>query len=329
MDEIIISHGNGGELSEKLIKGVILNTLESDTDNLTDSADIGNSMGFTTDSFVIFPQFFPGGDIGKLSVCGTINDLVMSGYEPQFISLALILEEGFEISQIQRIIKSIKEVSDKCGVKVVTGDTKVVEKGSGSGIYINTSGIGMKITDKKFTKSRVEVGDKLIVTGNVGDHGIAILCERHDILKGQLESDCHPLVELVPLIRKYGEYIKVMRDPTRGGVATTLNELVECTDKSILIEEDNVPYDEKVLGACEIFGLDPLYSANEGKCVMIVSGDKAQEIIEELRKIEFFRDASIIGEVVNRDRSSVLCKTRFGGKRILNKLTHDIMPRIC
>ncbi|WBW95398.1 hydrogenase expression/formation protein HypE [Oceanirhabdus sp. W0125-5] len=329
-ESITMAHGNGGVMTSKIINDVILKTINGNTlENMNDAALVDNKYGFTTDSFVIYPHFFNGGDIGKLSVCGTINDLVMGGCIPKYLSLSIILEEGYEIEKLQRIIESVKTTCNLCDVKVVTGDTKVVDKGHGSGIYINTSGIGERIDNMNLSRDNIQEGDAVIITGDIGDHGVSILCERENLLEGQLSSDCMSLVKLIPLIKKYSEFIRIMRDPTRGGVATTLNEFVENSDISITIMEEKLPLNEKVVGACEIFGLDPLYSANEGKGIIIIDGSVAKEFISELKNINEFNNASIIGEVNKEEQGKVLFKSRFGGRRILGKLTHDMLPRIC
>ena len=333
MDDIIsMSYGNGGKKTSKLIEELILPQFDNqELSLLGDGAllEVDGKIAFSTDSFVIYPYFFPGGDIGKLSVCGTVNDLLMCGSIPRYLSLALILEEGLELVELDKIIKSIGETAKLAGVKVVTGDTKVVDKGHGHGIYINTAGIGERIEGMNLSVDRIRKGDKVIVSGSVGNHGIAILCARENLLQGSLKSDCTPLNQVVNKITQFGDKIKIMRDPTRGGVATTLNEFTEKMDFSIELIEEWIPIDPGVKTACELLGLDPLYSANEGKVITIVSSDIAENLIIELRKVEASKDAAIIGEVVDYVRSKVILKGGLGGKRILNKLTHDALPRIC
>ena len=332
-DEFIsLSYGNGGKKTSRLIEELILPSLGNEQlNNLGDGAILkaAGDIAFSTDSFVIDPYFFPGGDIGKLSVCGTVNDLLMCGSIPRYLSLSLIIEEGFKLKDLERIIKSVSETAKRAGVNVVTGDTKVVDKGHGHGVYINTAGIGEKLPELSLGKERIAVGDKVIVTGSVGNHGIAILCARESLLEGELESDCAPLNDIAETIFKYGSAVKILRDPTRGGIATTLNEFTEGNSFSIELVEENIPVDLKVKTAAELLGLDPLYSANEGKILAVVSADAAEGIVEELRKIEGSKDAAIIGEIVDYMPSKVLLKTKFGGKRILDKLSYDILPRIC
>ncbi len=333
MEEFItLSHGNGGTKTSKLIKELFLKKLgNSYLNTLKDGAKL-NSPGeicFTTDSYVISPYFFPGGDIGKLSICGTVNDLIMCGSIPKYLTLSLILEEGLELSHLERIIQSIAETAGKAGVNVVTGDTKVVDKGHGHGIYINTAGIGESIPGMFLDESRMVPGDKIICTGNIGDHGVSILCTREKLLEFDLNSDCAPLIELLEVMTKFKDSIKLLRDPTRGGVATTLNEFVEDSQYSIEIYEEQLPIDPKVKYACEILGIDPLYSANEGKALMVVSNEKVQEILSELRNINIFSNSKVIGEVTEEFSSKVLLRGELGGRRILDKLSYDILPRIC
>jgi hydrogenase expression/formation protein HypE len=333
MEEIIsLSHGNGGKKTSKLIEDIILPNFSNEELNALGDGAVLNLTGditFSTDSFVINPYFFPGGDIGKLSVCGTVNDLLMCGGIPKYLSLSLILEEGFPLSHLERIIKSISDTAAYCGVKVVTGDTKVVDRGHGHGIYINTSGIGEKRKDVALGRHRISKGDKIIVTGSVGNHGVSILCARENLLEGNIKSDCSPLNEVVDAILCFGEAVKILRDPTRGGVATTLNEFVEKSQYSIELIENNIPVDKSVKTACSLLGLDPLYSANEGKVLAVVSSEVAELVLESLKKIEDGRHSAIIGEVVDYMPSKVIIKSAFGGKRLLDKLSHDILPRIC
>lgn len=332
-DEFIsLSYGNGGKKTSRLIEGMILPSLgNEELNNLGDGAILKTtgSIAFSTDSFVIDPYFFPGGDIGKLSVCGTVNDLLMCGSIPKYLSLSFIIEEGFKIKDLEKIVKSIRDTTEKAGVKVVTGDTKVVDKGHGHGIYINTAGIGEKLPELSLSKERISVGDKVIVTGSVGNHGIAILCARESLLEVDIKSDCAPLNRIAEAIFNYGSAVKILRDPTRGGVATTLNEFTEGNNFAIELIEENIPIDLNVKTAADLLGLDPLYSANEGKILTVVSPDVADRLVEDLRKIEGSEKAAIIGEVVEYMPSKVIIKTKYGGKRILDKLSYDVLPRIC
>jgi hydrogenase expression/formation protein HypE len=333
MEEIIsMSHGNGGKKTSRLIENIILPSFNNKELNiLGDGAllNVSGSIAFSTDSFVIYPYFFPGGDIGKLSVCGTVNDLLMCGSVPKYLSLSLIIEEGFKIEDLKKIIDSISKTAEKANIKIVTGDTKVVDRGHGHGIYINTAGIGERIEGIDLGRHRIEKGDKVIVSGSVGNHGVSILCARENLLEGNIISDCAPLNEIVNAALDFGQAIKILRDPTRGGVATTLNEFVENSSLSIELFEDKIPVDLNVKTACDLLGLDPLYSANEGKVLIVASADEADDIVNVLRKNELSKDAEIIGEVVDYMPSKVILKSSFGGRRILDKLSHDILPRIC
>jgi len=331
-ETISLSFGNGGEKTSKLIEQIILPAIGNDALNLLGDGAILNTAGaiaFSTDSFVIYPLVFPGGDIGKLSVCGTVNDLLMCGSIPKFLSLSFIIEEGYSFKELKKIMASINNAAAEAGVKIVTGDTKVVDKGHGHGLYINTAGIGERIQGVELGKNRISVGDKVIVSGNVGNHGISILCARENFIDSTIESDCAVLNEVVLAILKYGTEVKLLRDPTRGGVATTLNEFTEGMDYSIELIENDIPIDLTVKTACDLLGLDPLYSANEGKVLAVVSESIAASLIEDLEKLKLGKDAAIIGEVVSYVEGKVILKTNLGGKRILDKLNNDILPRIC
>lgn len=333
MDEIItLAYGSGGKKTSELIDNILVPAFNNpELAKLGDGAilDSEKKIVFSTDSFVISPYFFPGGDIGKLAVCGTVNDLCMCGGEPKYLSLGFIIEEGFKVTDLIKIVQSIKITAQECGVKVVTGDTKVVEKGKGDGIYINTSGIGF-LKYEGLGEDKILEGDCVIVTGTMGDHGISVMATRNNLISGsELISDCTPLHRLSSEMIKYKENIKIMRDPTRGGLATTLNEFVERNNLSIELEEDKIPIKDCVANACEILGLDPLYSANEGKIVAIVSSEKAEDIIESLRKYPEGKDSAIIGRVTSNYPGKVVIKTYLGGTRILSKLTGAQLPRIC
>ncbi|MCX7902939.1 MAG: hydrogenase expression/formation protein HypE [Caloramator sp.] len=333
MEEIItLDYGSGGKKTSSLIEELLLpNFNNSELNELMDGAILESKgrIAFSTDSFVVSPYFFPGGDIGKLSICGTVNDLLMCGAIPKYLSLSFIIEEGFKIEHLKKIVNSISETAKKCDVKIVTGDTKVVEKGKGDGIYINTSGIGfMEI--EGYAKTRINDGDVVIVTGNVGDHGVAVMSARNGFfLDTDLKSDCMPLIDLAKTIFKYGNNVKIMRDPTRGGLATTLNEFVEGTDLSIELIEKDIPIAQNVLTACEILGIDPLYSANEGKIVLVAAKEIAENLLNDIKNLPEGRNASIIGRVTSNYKGLVVLKTPIGGSRILNKLTGAQLPRIC
>lgn len=333
MSEVItLSHGSGGEKSEALMRNIILPYLGNDKlNNLSDGAylNLNGKLAFSTDSFVINPIFFPGGNIGKLAVCGTCNDLLMCGSKPKYLSLSFIIEEGLEIATFRKIVKSISDISKIANVSVVTGDTKVVDKGLADKIYINTSGIGLVDESLSLDRNRITKGDKVIVTGNIGDHGISILCEREKFFETSIMSDCNYVEPLTSIIFKYGKKVKVLRDPTRGGVATTLNEFVDGSSYSIEINESNLPYSNEGRAVSEILGIDLLYSANEGNVVLVVSEDIANELVEKLRKETLGKNASIIGEVVDYDKGKVLLKGKLGSRKVIGRLTSNLFPRIC
>ncbi|MCX7994609.1 MAG: hydrogenase expression/formation protein HypE [candidate division WOR-3 bacterium] len=328
---ITLSHGSGGLLSWRLIKELILKYFSDPIlKRLEDSAELAvnsKNLAFTTDSYVVNPIFFPGGDIGKLAICGTINDLAMKGAIPQFISFSLIIEEGFSLYELERIIKSASTTAKKAGVRIVCGDTKVVEKGKADKLFITTSGIGRikKILNKEYIKP----GDKVIISGTIGDHGITIMNERLNLnLKGDLTSDCAPLNLVTNRIFTEEFDIHFMRDPTRGGVASALNEAIDGTRLGILIHEEWVPIKPAVKGACEILGLDPLYIANEGKFIAILNSADSERFLHFLKKFSLSRNARIIGEVTDK-LSGVWLKTIIGGMRPVLQLEAEGLPRIC
>lgn len=333
MDEVItLSYGSGGKKTSELIEEMLLPAFNNtELLKLNDGAilDGNKKLVFSTDSFVVSPVFFPGGNAGKLSVCGTVNDVCMCGGEPKYLSLGLIIEEGFKTGDLEKIIKSIKDTAAECNVNIVTGDTKVVERGKGDGIYINTAGIGF-LKYEIPGKESIADGDSVIVTGTVGDHGIAVMAARGNLIIGNdLYSDCNHLDRLSNAILKYGKDVRIIRDPTRGGVATTLNEFIENTEYSIELDEKAIPVKEAVNNACDILGLDPMYSANEGKIVAVVSRDAAESIISDIKKLPEGADAAIIGKVSKKYKGKVILNTSLGGSRILTKLTGSQLPRIC
>ena len=288
----------------------------------------GERLVFSTDSFVVDPIFFPGGDIGKLSVCGTVNDIAVCGGVPRFLSCAFIIEEGMKLSELERIVASIGEYCEKAGVQVITGDTKVVEKGRGDGIYINTAGIGV-LKYPGLTPKAIRPGDAVIVSGTVGDHGTAVMLARNGMLRGDIRSDCAPLNALTEAILSAGAGVRVLRDPTRGGVATTLNEFVEGSGVGIELDEDAIPVRGEVRAACDMLGLDPMYCENEGKLLCVVDPGGAETVLSAMRRTEEGADAAIIGTVTERYPGRVVMRTGLGGSRILQKLTGAQLPRIC
>lgn len=332
MDEIItLDYGSGGKKTSRLIENRIVPAFSNAALNaLGDGAilDGAEKLVFSTDSFVVDPVFFPGGNIGKLSVCGTVNDIAMCGGVPKFLSCSFIIEEGLPVSELEKIIASIGETCKKAGVSVVTGDTKVVERGRGDKIYINTAGIGfLKYPD--LSPKNIRAGDAVIVSGTVGDHGTAVMLARNGMMQGSLCSDCAPLNTLAEAILSTGAAVRVLRDPTRGGVATTLNEFTEGSPFSIELSEELIPVRGDVRAACELLGLDPMYCANEGKLLCIVAAEDAEKVLEAMRETDEGRNAAVIGTVTESYAGRVIMKTELGGRRILQKLTGAQLPRIC
>lgn len=332
--KITLAHGSGGKLTHELVKQLFLPNFNNVAlSQLSDSALLplnGMKLAFTTDSYVVKPLFFPGGDIGKLAVSGTINDLAVAGARPMFLSAGFIIEEGLEMSLLEKVVRSMKETAAGSGVDIVTGDTKVVEKGSADNLYINTCGIGIVDDRTNLSPSSIEAGDKIIVSGTIGDHGLAVLSERESLgFNPLIQSDCAPLSGMIGKLIASGANIKFMRDPTRGGLATTLNEIVNPQKYGIVIEEQSIPMNDGVRALCEILGYDPLYIANEGKVVVVASADDAVKIRDILREDDLGKDAEIIGNVVEDTRGKVCLKTVIGGTRIVDMLMGDQLPRIC
>ena len=335
MDEaILLAHGSGSRLSHELIEKIFLPPLANPLlAKLDDSAvfDLSGRLAFTTESYVVNPIFFPGGDIGKLAVCGTINDLAMSGATPLYLSLSLIIEEGLTLSQLTKVVNSIKAAAEEAEVKIVTGDTKVVNRVSADKLlFINTSGIGIISPDIDISGANAKVGDKIILSGTIGDHGIAVISQREGLkFSVPVQSDCAPLNKLVSQMLEASSQIHCLRDPTRGGLATTLNELAKQSKVGIRIEEEKIPVRDGVRAACELLGFDPLYVANEGKLVAIVAPNDAQKVLSKMKRNPYGADASIIGEVTDEHKGKVIMKTRLGASRIVDMLSGELLPRIC
>lgn len=328
---ITLDHGSGGEKTARLIENLLLPAFRNPAlDRLGDGAvlDWSGPLVFSTDSFVINPLFFPGGDIGKLAVCGTVNDLAMCGGTPRYLSLSMILEEGFPLSRVERIVDSIARTAREAGVQIVTGDTKVVERGRGDGVYLNTSGVGA-LTWPGLSPDRIQPGDLVILSGTMGDHGATVLMTRNGLLTDSpLRSDCRPLTALARAALEQGG-VRVLRDPTRGGVATTLNEFTQGRSFSITLEEDALPVTGPVRAACDLLGLDPLYCANEGKLLAVVAPDRGDAVLRALRETPGGEAAAVIGRVTREHPGKVILRTGLGGQRLLNKLTGAQLPRIC
>lgn len=333
-EKILLSHGAGGLKTQRLIREVFQKNLgNAYLQQELDSALIKFSphkMAFTTDSYVVSPIFFPGGDIGKLSVCGTVNDLAVMGAKPLYLTLGLILEEGLPVEELDKLMFSLGNTAREAGVQIVAGDTKVVEYGACDKIFINTAGIGIVPPNLDLRPQRMAPGDKIIVSGPVGNHGIAILAARENLdFSPPLASDCTYLNYLIEGILNTGASIKCMRDPTRGGLATTLNELAQQASLGIKLHEEALPVQPQVKGACSMLGLDPLYLANEGKVIIVVANKDARQVLEEIRKYDIGKNASIIGEVTDAHCSTVVMETELGTLRVLRMLEGDPLPRIC
>ncbi|MDP8248691.1 MAG: hydrogenase expression/formation protein HypE [Candidatus Tritonobacter lacicola] len=326
---INLSHGSGGSRTLKLIKEVFAGAFRTpQLLELDDAAVMDGETVFTTDSYVVRPIFYPGGDIGSLSIYGTVNDLVVMGARPLFVSSSFIIEEGFEIAALKKIALSMQDAAGRAGVSIVTGDTKVVERGNADGLYITTAGIGKLIVEPRPCRERIEAGNKIILTGYIADHGLAVILARGELnLTADIKSDAAPLTGL--LLPHLDGSVRFMRDPTRGGVAMVLNEAVDGMDFGILIEEEAIPLRRESGSLCEILGFDPLYIGNEGKAVIFVSGDSAESLLEKLRQHPLGKESSIIGEVTEGRPGKVVMQTATGGLRIIDMPVGEQLPRIC
>lgn len=332
--QVQMAHGGGGRLMRELLEGVVLPAFgTSELEARHDSAVLGlagERLAFTTDTYVVSPRFFPGGDIGKLAVYGTVNDLAMAGAMPRWLSLSFILEEGFPIAELQAIVESIRTACAQCGVAVVTGDTKVVDRGKGDGLFINTAGIGVMPEDADIGPHRVKAGDAVLVTGDLGRHGIAVMTKREGLaFETPVESDCAPLHHLVQALQEGGIDIHCLRDATRGGLASVLNEIALDARVGIEIAEAAIPVDEGVSAVCELLGLDPLYVACEGRMVVFVPMEQALETLDLLRATPGGEGTERIGTVLGEELGTVLMRTRLGTQRILDLLSGEQLPRIC
>ena len=332
-EKILLAHGSGSRLSHDLISKVlapaVMNPILARMD---DSAvlELSGRLAFTTDSYVVNPIFFPGGDIGRLAVCGTVNDLSMSGAKPLYISLALIIEEGLDMDDLRRIMQSVGEAATEAGVQVVTGDTKVVDRGKADRLFINTAGIGLIEGAADISGANARPGDKIILSGGIGEHGMAVMSQREGLrFSLPVASDCAPLNHLVAAMMAASNNIHSLRDPTRGGLASTLNEFARQSDVGIVIEEDKIPVHDGVRGCCELLGLDPLYIANEGKLVAAVAEADAAGVLSAMRENKHGRQAAVIGKVTSEHRGRVVMKTNIGSSRIVDMPVGEILPRIC
>ena len=336
---VMLGHGGGGTMMKRIIDEIFFAAYGTDELLRGDDAAVlpplaeGERIAYSTDSFVVTPHFFPGGDIGRLAICGTVNDVATSGARPLYLSSAFILEEGFPIDDLKRICQSMAEAAKEAGVKLVTGDTKVVNRGHGDGIYINTSGVGVLAPGFDLGGAQCKPGDKILVSGTLGDHGITIMSCREGLsFSADIESDAAPLNHLIADVLKAAPHTRCFRDPTRGGIASTLNELAGQAGVDMLVEEDAVPVKDAVRGACEMLGYDVMQVANEGKMVCVAAPEEAEAALAAMQANRYGKDAAIIGEVTESDPargSKVFLQTAFGGKRILDMLVGEQLPRIC
>ncbi len=332
MKRILLAHGSGGEETQRLIKSLFIKHFSNPIlERMEDSAvlETKGKIAFTTDTFTVSPPFFKGGNIGKLSVAGTVNDLSVMGARPLYLSAGFIIEEGFPLPELEEIVRSMAEEAQRAGATIVTGDTKVVPKGQIDRIFINTSGVG-ELVYEGLSAHNLQVGDKIIVSGTVGDHGACILAEREGMeFELPVESDCRSLWGMIEKVLMSGAKVHAMRDPTRGGLSAVLNEWAEQSGVEIEIEEEALPVKESVLGLCELLGFEPTHLANEGMVVMAVAPEDAQKVLEILHSHPYGKDARIVGEVVSSENSRVVLKTPYGVKRIMEAPSGELLPRIC
>ena len=329
-EKILMAHGAGGKLSAELLHEIILPAFDNEIlHELHDGAKIGR-LAMTTDSYVVRPIFFRGGDIGKLSICGTVNDLAVTGAIPKFISVGVILEEGFDFDALKKIVASMAAAAREAGVKIVTGDTKVVGRGQADGIFINTAGVGELIDGVNISAKKICAGMKILMSGTLGDHATAILAGRHGLdLPEEIKSDCAPLNKMIFEMLSVEPKISMLRDATRGGVAAVLNEIAQAANVGILLDEEKIPVRREVRGVCEILGFDVLELANEGKIIAVVPSESAEKILSVMRKNIYGRGAAMIGEVVKNSAGKVGLKTLLGGVRIVDMPAGELVPRIC
>ncbi len=333
-DKVMLAHGGGGSMSNKLIEKMFFSEFDNEYLNQTHDGAVFQTkkgkMAFSTDSFVVQPIFFPGGNIGELAVYGTVNDIACCGAIPEYLSLGFIIEEGLPMEDLWKIVQSIKFAADKAGVKIVTGDTKVVEKGKGDKIFINTSGVGFVKDGVNISPKNCKAGDKIIISGNIADHGICIMSLRAGLeFETKIETDSAPLNHMIQEILEVSDKVNVLRDPTRGGLASALNEIATSSNKGIMLYEDKIPLREDVKGVCEMLGLDPLYVANEGKLLVFVAEEDAEKVLSVMQKNEFGKNAAIIGEVQETNDKIVKLKTSIGTTRIVDMISGEQLPRIC
>lgn len=333
-DTIVLAHGGGGKLTHRLIEHLFKKHFSNpELDLLHDGAMVNVASGrlaFSTDSYVVSPIFFPGGNIGELAVNGTVNDIAMCGALPQFLSASFIIEEGLSVAELEIIVRSMAFVAKSAGVSIVTGDTKVVPRGKADKLFITTSGVGMIPEGRNIHPSRISAGDKIIISGTIGDHGMSVMSLREGLeFESEIRSDTYALNGLTEVMFRVSSHINFLRDPTRGGVASTLNEIASSAHKGIRLTERSIPVNENVRSACEILGFDPLYVANEGKLIAIVSAADADIILSAMKSHPAGKDSAIIGEVTEQHPSMVILHTTIGGERVVDMITGEQLPRIC
>ncbi|MCW2931315.1 MAG: hydrogenase expression/formation protein HypE [Actinomycetia bacterium] len=333
-ERITMSHGSGGKATQTLVEAIFLDMFRNPLlEPLEDAAELrvpGARLAFTTDSYVVSPLFFPGGNIGDLAVNGTVNDLSVAGATPMYLSAGFILEEGFPVADLTRVVQSMRDAAAAAGVSIVTGDTKVVQRGRAEGCYINTAGVGIIDRDISLGAARARPGDALIVSGPVGDHGVTIMLARGELdIEADVRSDTAPLNGLVAALLDAVPGVRAMRDATRGGVATILNEIARAADVGVLVSEADIPVRPEVRGACELLGIDPMYVACEGRMVAVVPGEQGEAAVRALRGHPLGAQAAVIGEIASEQPGIVRLKTAFGGTRIVDLLVGDPLPRIC
>lgn len=334
-EQIVMGHGAGGRMGHQLIRKAFLPAFDNPALCAGDDAarlesDGHQNLAISTDAHVVFPLFFPGGDIGRLAVCGTVNDVAMLGAHPLYLTAGFILEEGLPMDTLQRVVASMKSAAEEAGVQIVAGDTKVVQKGKADGLYITTAGVGVIRPGLSIGGAQAKEGDAIILSGSIGDHGIAVLGARGELgFESTVHSDVAPLNHLVEAMLKASDGIHVLRDPTRGGLATTLNEIAAQSNLGILLDEESIPVHPEVRAACEMLGFDPLYIANEGKLVAMVAAEEAESVLQAMRRTRYGENAVVIGRVTDESKGRVLLKTPLGSTRIVDMLAGEMLPRIC
>jgi len=334
-EQIVMGHGAGGRMSHQLIQKAFLPAFQNPALNAGDDAalvepELRQRLSISTDAHVVSPLFFPGGDIGKLAVCGTVNDVAMLGAKPLYLTAGFILEEGLQMDTLQRVIESMKVAAEEAGVQIVAGDTKVVQRGKADGLYITTAGVGVISEEVAVSGANTKVGDAVILSGTIGDHGIAVLGARGELgFQSSIQSDVAPLNHLIEAMLDASPNIHVLRDPTRGGLATTLNEIATQSNVGIILQEQSIPVHPEVNAACEMLGFDPLYIANEGKLVCFVPHEDAEKVLSVMKKTRYGKEAVVIGEVAEEPKGRVLMKTAIGSTRVVDMLAGEMLPRIC